>query len=419
MPPKKNSENLRRIDFNQLIPSLSQSEKLNLFDRFPNADLRGSNFSNITLENVNFSGALIQGTNFKNSKLKNVNFSGSQAGLTQLRKAILCFFGLFLSVLAGFICAYAVDFLYTLISIPVSFDDVDNCQDLFLNTKELLDACIAQVTENNERYPVWIDSINRAIGVIVGILFIVALSIALGRGIGIVFASFIVLYIAIFFSLAALFPDLLTATSTLGLASFLGGISGVFTQSLASFFNEELYSQSNLKNTKSIKIAKNIHVFRNFLMLMGVLLGSAFGALLGATDFIFSMSISLCLIAIGHSLTILMRNPNYQSRNRYKVLYQAFKSSVRNLETNFSGAKFDSVDFADALIKNANFSNAIETGKGMLNLDRTDRNLREDVSIMEDVSMSGRDVTLNINADQVVFKDSQFGVISQNSQKAS
>ena len=374
------TQQLRRADFRGVnFSRLTSNDLQNFREKLVDSDLRGASFKKIELENFDFSRSLLQGTSFAGAKLINVQFDAVQTGLSNLWILILRLVCCPIALLAGIICGYSSFFLYSLAFVPVS--EVNKiCGQSFAPSV------------NSEV----VDEINSYIGFLIILSFSIALFIVFYRGIRVAFTIFVVVFIAITFTLTAILPDPYATTSILGLTCFIAGLAGILTQAHASYLNSKLdeapsepgvtriqFDQPRDISGFRIRVRQSLFRAREF----GIFLISVLGAMLGAylssgpsqNPPLYVMPLPIALLGIGNGLAYVAR---FDTSKKYLAILDFFDSITQNLETNFKEAELTNVSFRRARNKNANFSGI--TIKGSTSFEESDKEIVPDARVLVD-----------------------------------
>jgi len=381
------SQQLEREDFRGANFSRWRSEELQRFrERFVAADLRGATFKEAELKDFDFSNSLLQGAIFEGAELKNVKFIEIQTGLTAiwvLALRLLCFP---IAALAGLICGYSSFFQFNLAFIPFCENNKEYCMEKFLSKDILGD--LAKVNQHIEE----IDLLNKFVGFLSIIFFIIALFIILSQGVRFTFLIFVVISTAIAFSITAIAFDPYATTSAFGLVCFAGGLSGILLQSQSFYLNSKLDEQKllSLKSQSQSSHSRNHSIF--LIRQLGIFLFSIIGALIGAVlssgstamPPFFVMPLSIALLIIGYKFSDLAKSDKNQ---KYIVVRSLFNSITQNLETSFRNSTLTDVSFEKAWIKDADFSGA--TIQGETSFEGSDKQVLSDAAILVDRPMKG------------------------------
>jgi len=357
-------------------------EKLESFrNQFSNADLRGANFKNAVIKDFDFSKCLLQGVNFEGAKFDNVNFTAVQTGLTAAWALLLRTMCFPISLLAGLICGYSFFFLYGLALNPICESNAENCNRAF----------------------------EQIIGISMIVLFVVVLLIAYSKGLRVTFFVFVVVISAIAFVMTATNDEAYATPSILGLANFIGGLSGIIVQSQSSYLNSKLddrqikllrtETQSNLtRNTLFVRL-------RHLAMFLLSLVGTYIGAFLSLREeqkpstwiLALPLALPIVLVLLGQTFAKLAI---FDRSTKYTFIRSLFDSITQVLDTNFGGATLKDVVFERANLGYANFPGA--TIEGKTTFDGSDRNIRQEINLASGLPKNSSDSNgKNVNIGKV------------------
>ncbi|MEM7063391.1 MAG: pentapeptide repeat-containing protein [Cyanobacteria bacterium P01_B01_bin.77] len=359
--------NIPEEEFERQLFEEEIDRKLN--KKYVNADLRGASFKGRRIYGYDFSGALLHGTDFSKTELVGVKFDNIHTGLTKKSVFLLRAICFPIVIMAGTVCGYVSGFLCDILIIDLNTFEQDFKEafpDYEINFAQIT---LRELPELVDKYPfgVFIFVLDFCLGILIALYFFYVLSTTLKEGVRAKTAVLGVIFVSISVLITAASSNPIATTSVFGLASFIGGLSGIFSKSQASFINRILnsYQETDLEAKRdSLATRKKNKALRGFLkMLRGlpILIFEFYFALLGANSGekheLVALSLAIGLLIAGAVFARRACHENQDIRSNHHVIRALVDHVISNLQTNFSHASFSKVTFKGAKIKHANFLN--------------------------------------------------------------
>ncbi|NJN74089.1 MAG: hypothetical protein HC799_15395 [Limnothrix sp. RL_2_0] len=323
--------NYRREDFSQ---NSQKFRRISSENGFVGADLRGTKFDRLTINEADFTGALLHGASFREAKINRTIFDECQTGLTNVRKFSLILFSFVLSFLSGLNAAYTISILFV---------------------------------------------ITNEISLALGLIFFAFLLVGIILFIIIVdyFEISILLYVYILLviltsSTVTAFTDSsdIATSAILGFACLIVSLTSVWIAAQSSFITSEI---ERITESTSF-IYKSLYQFSSLTILT---ISVSIGTYLADNDslLVFPFICGCLLCSVGFFLGKKISR-KYSSK-RFFLLRQFFLKIFQNSLTSFKNSEFRDLSFKNSYISSSDFSPRKISGSLDIsgsNLDDIDRN---------------------------------------------